>query len=164
MLHRRNGQTVSVRDFLLLILTLNIIRFQVRACKTADDDPAAVDHFIREFDAYTMAVVKEAEDHGSKRVRNIKDYIALRQDTSGVGATLSIIEFGLKLPSNVTQHEIVTSLTADAIKLISLINVCISINYLEGFIADEFHLGFELVSQGGVQRTGLPQHRDCGDA
>lgn len=137
---------------------LNFSRFQIRANKTADGDPASLDRFIREFDAYTAAVVKEAGDHGSKRVRNIKDYIRLRQDTSGVGATLAIIEFGLKLPTDVIENPTVASLTADAIKLISLINVCISTIFPGAFVANTISMIQDLNSYLREESSGQGCH------
>jgi hypothetical protein len=114
----------------------------MRAKDTASSDFACLDRFILEFDAFTAAVVKEAGDHGSKRVRDVEDYIDLRRDTSGVGATLAIIEFGLKLPTDVLQHPTVASLTADAIKLISLINVRVVIILLFNFLVINMSLLF----------------------
>ena len=107
-----------------------VTRFWERAISSVEPDSACLRNFISEFDAYTSAVISEMEDHRTKRVRNVEDYLALRRDTCGVASTLSIIEFGLDLPADVLRHPIVASLTEGAVKLIGIINVRCSINFV----------------------------------
>jgi len=68
-------------------------------------------------------VVEEAEDRAHSRIRPIQDYLRLRRDTCGARPTLTLIEFGLDLPNEVTNHSTFVSLTQDAVDLIILVNV-----------------------------------------
>lgn len=100
------------------------IRLWVRAVSTVEPDSACLHNFVSEFDAYSAAVIREMEDHRTKSVRNVADYLALRRDTCGAAPSLVIIEFGLDLPDYVLKHPVVASLREGAIKLIAIINVC----------------------------------------
>jgi hypothetical protein len=95
----------------------------VRATDSVKPGSVCLQNFISGFEAYCTAVIHEMEDHRSKRVRNVEDYLALRRNTSGVAPTLSIIEFGLDLPMDVLQYPTVASLTECAINLIAIVNV-----------------------------------------
>lgn len=96
------------------------------AIKIVGADAPCLQHFISGFDAYTSAVVVEAEDRYNCHVRNIKDYLTLRKDTAACKPTLSIVEFGLGLPDEVLQHPVVAALTDSASELIGVTNVCLS--------------------------------------
>ena len=68
-------------------------------------------------------MVEEAEDRVHNRIRPVQDYLRLRRDTCGARPTLTLFEFGLNLPNEVTSHSILVSLTQDAVDLIILVNV-----------------------------------------
>lgn len=98
-------------------------RFWTRAIDSVEQGSTCLQNFITEFEAYIVAVTRESEDQDIKHVRNVKDYLALRRDTSGAAPALSILEFGLDLPQDVLRHPVVASLTEDAINLIAIVNV-----------------------------------------
>lgn len=97
-------------------------RFWTRAIDSVEQGSTCLQNFITEFEAYIVAVTRESEDQDIKHVRNVKDYLALRRDTSGAAPALSILEFGLDLPQDVLRHPVVASLTEDAINLIAIVN------------------------------------------
>jgi len=92
------------------------------ALKIVDQDAACLQHFISGLDDYTAAVVLEAEDRSNDVVRSVEKYVALRKDTAAPKPTFALIEFGLNLPDDVLQHNVVAALRDSASKLIGIVN------------------------------------------
>jgi len=92
------------------------------AQKIVAPDAPCLKHFISGFDAYTAAVVVEADDRFNGHVRSVKEYLSLRKDTAACKPTLSVIEFGLDLPDEYLQHPVVAALMDSASELIGVTN------------------------------------------
>ncbi|KIM41852.1 hypothetical protein M413DRAFT_27416 [Hebeloma cylindrosporum] len=97
-------------------------QFWKQASTLAARDSPCFERFIATSETYLNAVVEEAEDRAQNRIRPVQDYLRLRRDTCGARPTLVLIEFGLNLPREVTDHSTLVSLTQDAVDLIILVN------------------------------------------
>ena len=62
-------------------------------------------------------------DHQAKHVRSVKDYLALRRNTSATVAALALVGFSLNLPEDVEKHPVMVSLKEGAVMLIAIVNV-----------------------------------------
>ena len=74
-------------------------------------------------DEYFYGVVEEASDRDHNRIRKVDDYLRLRRATSGGRPTLDLLEFGLELPEDVTEHEVVKEMREIAVDMIIFVNV-----------------------------------------
>ncbi|KAJ3508128.1 hypothetical protein NLJ89_g5926 [Agrocybe chaxingu] len=57
--------------------------FWIRVSGYVSHDAHCLTHFIRDFDTYTAAVVREADDRAKRVYRTFKDYLSIRRDSSG---------------------------------------------------------------------------------
>ncbi len=67
-------------------------------------------HFIEEWDAYTAAVVQEANDRVRHIYRTFEEYLQIRRLSSGCLPSFTLCEFGLDLPEDVLNHPMLTEL------------------------------------------------------
>ena len=72
---------------------------------------------------YLHGVTQEASDRDNNRIRQVNDYLRLRRETSAGRPTLALVEFGLELPENVMQYEVVKEMRDIAVDLIIFVNV-----------------------------------------
>ena len=98
-------------------------RFIQRTLSVVGEDPAAVERFISDFDAYTNSIILEAEDRATGRLRTVNDYLTLRRDTCGAKPTFSFFSLGLNIPNTVFDNPLMMSLIVDATNLIIITNV-----------------------------------------
>ncbi|KAI0052312.1 terpenoid synthase [Auriscalpium vulgare] len=84
-------------------------QFWERAIQTAS--AASQRHFVRTFKEYAEAVIEEASDRVSDRVRSIDDYLALRRLTAGPYPGFFPCEVRVDLPDDVFYHPSVANLT-----------------------------------------------------
>jgi len=89
----------------------------------AEPDAFSLREFVSELCAPITAVIDEMGDHQAKHVRSVKDYLALRRNTSATAAALALIGFSLNLPEDVEKHPVVVSLKEGAVMLIAIVNV-----------------------------------------
>ncbi|KAF8188965.1 isoprenoid synthase domain-containing protein [Pholiota molesta] len=75
-----------------------------------------------DFDAYTTAVIQEADDRSEGRIRTVEDYFALRRDTCGAKPSFSFFALGLNMPTEVFEHPVILSLVESATDLIAIVN------------------------------------------
>ena len=86
-------------------------------------DDRCLPHFIHGFDAYTAAVVREADDRTERKYRTFLDYLSIRRDTTGCVPAFTLCEFGLNLPEEVLYHPQMVALREQATDLIAIDNV-----------------------------------------
>ena len=70
-----------------------------------------------------IAVTEEASDRDNNRIRQVDDYLRLRRATSAGRPTLALVEFGLEIPEDVMQHEVVKEMRDITVDLIIFVNV-----------------------------------------
>ena len=98
--------------------------YWIRASSIVSPDAHCLDHFIRDFDTYTAAVVREADDRSKRRYRTFEDYLSIRRDSSGCLPSFALCEFGLYLPEEAFHHPMMSALREQATDLIAIGNVC----------------------------------------
>ncbi|KAF9477263.1 terpenoid synthase [Pholiota conissans] len=97
-------------------------QFFIRTVEAVGEDSPAIAQFIADFDAYTTAVIQEADDRSEGRVRTVQDYFELRRDTCGAKPSFSFFALGLNMPTEVFEHPVILSLVESATDLISITN------------------------------------------
>ena len=80
-------------------------------------------HFREEWEAYTAAVVREADDRARRIYRTFEEYLQIRRLSSGCLPSFTLCEFGLDLPEDVFHHPLLTELRQQATDLIAIGNV-----------------------------------------
>ncbi|KDR71607.1 hypothetical protein GALMADRAFT_143861 [Galerina marginata CBS 339.88] len=78
--------------------------FWIRASGFVAPGANCLQHFIHDFDTYTAAVVREADDRTKRRYRGFEDYLSIRLDSSGCLPSFALCEFGLDLPEEAYSH------------------------------------------------------------
>ncbi|PPQ69936.1 hypothetical protein CVT24_003686 [Panaeolus cyanescens] len=118
--------------------------FWIRASNYVTPDATCLQHFIKDFDEYTDAVVREAEDRAAGVYRTFDSYLALRRFSSGCYPSFALCEFGLYLPEEAFHHPRMQSLREQATDLIAMGND-IDSYAMEKARGLETHNGVELV-------------------
>ncbi|KAJ6555586.1 terpenoid synthase [Mycena vulgaris] len=111
-------------------------RFWVNAMKTATSTSQR--RFIDTFQSYMDAVVQQADDRNSSRIRDVDSYFEVRRDTIGAKPSFAICEIHMNLPHAVITHPVVVKLT----------NLCI----------DALIIGNDLCSYNVEQARGDDEH------
>ncbi|KAJ7474145.1 isoprenoid synthase domain-containing protein [Mycena latifolia] len=62
--------------------------------------------FIDTFQSYMDAVVQEADDRNSSRIRDVKSYFEVRRDTIGAKPSFAICELHMNIPDEVITHPV----------------------------------------------------------
>lgn len=104
-------------------MTLHLFSFCIRATHYVTPGAHCVEHFIEEWDVYTAAVVREADDRTKRVYRTFEDYLAIRRYSSGCLPSFALCEFGLSLPEEAYHHPIMDELREEATYLIAIGNV-----------------------------------------
>jgi len=115
-----------VLTVLVLLVYLNhaiSCSFWLRATNYIPSGSACMIHFIEEWDAYTAAVVQEANDRVMHIYRTFEEYLQIRRLSSGCLPSFTLCEFGLDLPEDVFNHPMLTELRQQATDLIAIGNV-----------------------------------------
>jgi hypothetical protein len=86
-------------------------------------DDHCLPHFIHDFDTYTAAVVREADDRTKRKYRTFHDYLSIRRDSSGCLPSFALCEFGLDLPEEAFFHPRMVALREQGTDLIAIGNV-----------------------------------------
>ena len=95
------------------------------------EDVSGMERFIYDLDAYTKAVILEAEERMAGQLRTVNDYMILRRDTVGGALTFSFVGLGLDIPNSVFEHPLMMSLIKDATDLMVISNVgCLIISLI----------------------------------
>lgn len=97
--------------------------FCIRACSYVSPFAHCIEHFIEEWDIYTAAVVREADDRTKGIYRTFEEYLAIRRYSSGCLPSFALCEFGLDLPEEAYHHPIMDELREQATDLIAIGNV-----------------------------------------
>ncbi|PPQ64039.1 hypothetical protein CVT24_008852 [Panaeolus cyanescens] len=96
--------------------------FYERTLSVVGDDAAGMEHFIKDFDDYTRAVIIEADERERNHIRNVHEYFILRRDTCGAKPSFSFFGLGLNIPSYVFEEPTMLSLIDSASDLIAMVN------------------------------------------
>ncbi|KAF8968469.1 terpenoid synthase [Flammula alnicola] len=99
-----------------------ISSFWIRASNFVSPDAHCLPHFIRDFDTYTDAVAREADDRAKRRYRGFQDYLSIRRDSSGCLPSFALCEFGLDLPEEAFHHPRMAALREQGTDLIAIGN------------------------------------------
>jgi len=118
--------------------------YWIRASRIVSPDAHCLHHFIRDWDTYTAAVVREADDRSKRRYRTFEDYLSIRRDSSGCLPSFALCEFGLDLPEEAFHHPLMSALREEATDLIAIGND-IDSYALEKARGLELHNSVELV-------------------
>ena len=106
-------------------------------------------HFIHDFDTYTAAVIREADDRTKRKYRTFLDYLSIRRDSSGCLPSFALCEFGLNLPEEAFYHPRMAALREQGTYLIAIGNV--RLNYFcSEPVADKASLSID------INRTSTP--------
>ncbi|KAJ3561398.1 hypothetical protein NP233_g10215 [Leucocoprinus birnbaumii] len=108
------------------------------------EDALCLQHFLDGWNAFSTAVVQEADDRAKTRYRSFDDYMKIRRYTGGGAPTFALIEFGLDLPEEVYCHPVISSLRKKAEILIVLVNDIYSY-IMESFRGLTMHNGVEIL-------------------
>ncbi|KAJ7474192.1 terpenoid synthase [Mycena latifolia] len=76
-------------------------QFWLNGIRTAS--PTSQRRFIDTFQSYMDAVVQEADDRNSSRIRDVKSYFEVRRDTIGAKPSFAICELHMNIPDDVNQ-------------------------------------------------------------
>ncbi|PPQ69928.1 hypothetical protein CVT26_013253 [Gymnopilus dilepis] len=96
--------------------------FWIRASSYVRPGAHCLKHFIHDFDTYTAAVVREADDRSKRRYRGFEDYLSIRRDSSGCFPSFALCEFGLDLPEEAFHHPRMAALREQGTDLIAIGN------------------------------------------
>lgn len=99
------------------------LSFWLRATAYVRPDAHCLKHFIRDFDTYTEAVVREADDRTKRVYRSFEEYLSIRRDSSGCLPSFGLCEFGLDIPEEAYHHPRMEQLRDQATYLIAIGNV-----------------------------------------
>ena len=105
------------------LISPSLSSFWIRASSYASPGDHCLPHFIHEFDAYTAAVIREADDRTKRKYRTFLDYLPLRRDASGCLPAFALCEFGLDLPEEAYYHPRMVALREQGTDLIVVDNV-----------------------------------------
>jgi Delta6-protoilludene synthase len=83
-------------------MTLFNYRLGLNVTETAT--PIALRRFIDSFEAYTNAVVQQAEDREAGHIRDAESYFKVRRETAGMKPSLAIVEIHMNIPEEVMNH------------------------------------------------------------
>ena len=97
--------------------------FCIRATNQVPPGAHCVEHFLEEWDIYTAAVVREADDRTKRIYRTFEEYLPIRRSSSGCMPSFVLCEFGLDLPEEAYHHPIMDELREQATDLIAIGNV-----------------------------------------
>lgn len=106
------------------------ISFWIRASNYVSPGAHCLKHFIHDFDTYTAAVVREADDRSKRRYRSFEDYLSIRRDSSGCLPSFALCEFGLNLPEEAFHHPRMAALREQGTDLIAIGNVRLIFPYV----------------------------------
>ncbi|KAJ6583837.1 terpenoid synthase [Mycena vulgaris] len=67
--------------------------------------------FIETFQSYMDAVVQQADDRNSHRIRDIESYFEVRRDTIGAKPSFAICEIHMKIPDEIMAHPAVAKMS-----------------------------------------------------
>ncbi|KAB5518870.1 terpenoid synthase [Coniochaeta sp. 2T2.1] len=126
-------------------------QFWALASQTMGD--TASRRFTATFDDYLNSVVTQAADRGTKRVRNIQSYLALRCRTVGAYPSFAIMEAGLSIPDSVMNLPIVVELTNVVTEMLCIGNDQISYNK-EQACGDEHNIVNIVMNQLNLDAQG----------
>ncbi|KAJ7071622.1 terpenoid synthase [Mycena amicta] len=110
--------------------------FWENAIRTAT--PTAQRRFVDAFQQYMDAVVQQADDRSSSRIRNVDSYFEVRRDTIGAKPAFAVSEIHLNIPDEIIAHPIVAKLTYLTIDAIIISNDLCSYN-IEQARGDDGH-------------------------
>jgi len=96
--------------------------FWIRASNYVSPNSNCLPHFIHDFDTYTEAVAREADDRTKRRYRSFQDYLSIRRDSSGCLPSFALCEFGLDLPEEAFYHPRMAALREQGTDLIAIGN------------------------------------------
>ena len=80
-------------------------------------------HFIHDFDTYTAAVIREADDRTKRKYRTFSDYLSIRRDSSACLPSFALCGFRLNLPEEVFCHPRMAALREQGTDLVVIVNV-----------------------------------------
>ena len=86
-------------------------------------DDHCLPHFIHDFDTFTAAVIREADDRVKRKYRTFLDYLSIRRDSCACLPTFALCEFGLNLPEEAFYHPRMVALREQGTDLIAICNV-----------------------------------------
>jgi len=114
-------------SFLLLQLrhltSPSLSSFWIRASNYVSPGDHCLPRFIHDFNTYSAAVVREADDRANRRCRPFLDYLSIRRDACGCLPSFALCEFGLNLPEEVFYHPRMAALRVQGTDLVALVNV-----------------------------------------
>lgn len=90
--------------------------------------PSCQRRFIQTFQSYLDAVVQEAEDRNSHRIRDVESYFDVRRDTIGAWPAIALCEMYMNIPDAIMNHPAVWRMCTLAVDLILISNDLCSYN------------------------------------
>jgi hypothetical protein len=99
-----------------------LFSFCIRATNYVTRGAHCVEHFVDDWDIYTAAVVREADDRAKRIYMTFEGHLAIRRYSSGC-LPFALCEFGLSLPEETYHHPIMDELREQATDLIAIGNV-----------------------------------------
>ncbi|KAK0458907.1 terpenoid synthase [Desarmillaria tabescens] len=112
--------------------------FWRKGLQEAHISPTSGRRFIANFDEYTHAVCRQAEDRDCGRTRNLSDYLELRRGTIGVRPSFDFFILTDDVPDEVVKHPQVEKLVQAAIDMTIIANDVYSYN-VEQSRGDDAH-------------------------
>ena len=139
--------------------------FWIRASSYASPDDHCLSHFVDGFDAYTAAVIREADDRTERKYRTFLDYLSIRRNTIACLPCFALCEFELNLPEEAVYHPQIVALREQAIDLIAIDNVRLRFLSLEPRLTlPPISIGHRILCHGessGFRATQLCRTRDA---
>ncbi|KAI9457947.1 terpenoid synthase [Lactarius psammicola] len=90
--------------------------------------PQSQKRFIKGYDAFSQAVVKQAANRGRKYIVTVQEYFEVRRDTIGSRPAFALIELDLNLPDEAVEHPVIEEMIVLATDMIVLSNDIASYN------------------------------------
>ncbi|KAF7349057.1 Terpene cyclase [Mycena venus] len=84
--------------------------------------------FVNAFQSYMDAVVQQADDRNSRRIRDVNSYFEVRRDTIGAKPSFAICEIHMGLPDAIITHPVIAKLTGLCIDMLIIGNDLCSYN------------------------------------
>ena len=144
------GSPFLLCSFIVCHLTSpSLSSFWIRASGYAPPNDHCLPHFIHDFDTYTTAVIREADDRTKRKYRTFLDYLSIRRDSSGCLPSFALCEFGLNLPEEAFYHPRMVALREQGTDLIAIGNVGVSFFHPRP-VADNMSSSID------INRTSIP--------
>jgi len=96
--------------------------FWLRLTSYVHSGSPCIAHFMEDWDLYTAAVVREADDRTKHIYRTFEEYLQIRRLSSACFPSFAICEFGLDLPEDVFHHPLLTEVRQQANDLVTIPN------------------------------------------